>query len=266
MQETAKVIPKLDNCTSASPSLSQVPQPWSQNENTWQKASALQPAFPDLHRITQRFTVWKQAIRSNKSLLVSALAGVASMVLAGLPSQRWRISGSGADVTPVRAEVEFRLRIEDGGCGESWAKLLGAAVLLLLLPAGGESDPSMPGQAVMPGGLSPLPVQDPAVLSAASVAVKAFNRQSNDVYYSKVRRVLSASQQVVAGLMYHLKLELATTTCRKTRGQNVKLNQCAFHQHPQYSKHVICSFKIWDQPWVGPMTVEKQKCRRIQQE
>ncbi|XP_078284257.1 cystatin-C-like [Rhinoraja longicauda] len=95
----------------------------------------------------------------------------------------------------------------------------------------------------MPGGISPLPVNDTGVVSAAQVAAEALNRQSNDLYRSDVARVVEASTQVVAGIMYRLKVELKSTTCRNTQGgRNIK--NCPFHE-PSLAKKKLCDFTVW---------------------
>ncbi|XP_041035857.1 cystatin-like [Carcharodon carcharias] len=128
--------------------------------------------------------------------------------------------------------------------------LLGAAALLLLLQ-GGDS---------IPGGISPADMNSEEVQKAARYAVDHFNRGSNDIYLSKMRRLISAKQQVVAGMMYRLKMELGTTTCRKSMASNVNLNTCNFHPGLRYAKRIICKFQIWDRPWLSQLEVVKKNC------
>ncbi|XP_062892213.1 cystatin-like [Mobula hypostoma] len=113
-------------------------------------------------------------------------------------------------------------------------------------------------EAIKLGGLQPVPVDDPEVVNATRVAEEDFNRRSNDLFYSAVSDVISAQTQVVSGIMYHLTLELRTTVCRKS---SVSQN-CPFHEDPQYAKKMTCNFKVWDQPWVGPMRVFEHRCSR----
>ncbi|XP_078062829.1 cystatin-like [Mustelus asterias] len=133
--------------------------------------------------------------------------------------------------------------------------LLGAAAaLFILLPAGGSS--------VMPGGIAPVDATSPEVLQAVHAAVEHFNRRSNETFLSKMRRVLNAKEQVVTGMLYHLRVKLGTTNCRKT-APNIDLESCQFHPSPALAKTRICKFQIWDRPWMGPMQVTLQNCRIV---
>ncbi|XP_062892617.1 cystatin-2-like [Mobula hypostoma] len=93
------------------------------------------------------------------------------------------------------------------------------------------------GATSMPGGLSPVPTDDPGVVNAMRAAEEYFNRRSNDEFYSMVSNVTSAETEVVAGFLYYLTLELRTTVCRKS-----SLSQdCPFHEDPQYAKMLSSS-------------------------
>ncbi|XP_062892279.1 cystatin-like [Mobula hypostoma] len=111
----------------------------------------------------------------------------------------------------------------------------------------------------MPGGLCPVPKDDPGVVNAIRVAEEDFNRKSKDFFYSAVSNVISAQTQVVFVLMYHLTLELRTTVCKKS---SVSRN-CPFHEDPQYAKRFSCRFKVWDRPWLGAVQMIEEQCVRV---
>ncbi|XP_062892689.1 cystatin-2-like [Mobula hypostoma] len=159
----------------------------------------------------------------------------------------------------------FLLRVKMAAFGLRFA--MGSALLLVGLVFGAAAaaddvkvQDALEAVAMPPllGGLYDVRVDSPKVVKATRVAVKAFNRGSNDVHRSAVSNVISAQAQVVAGIMYHLTLELRTTVCRKI---SVSRN-CRFNKDPQYAKTMTCRFKVLDRPWVGPMQVFEQRCSR----
>ncbi|XP_062892278.1 cystatin-2-like [Mobula hypostoma] len=114
------------------------------------------------------------------------------------------------------------------------------------------------GATSMPGGLCPVPTDDPGVLKAIRVAEEDFNHKSSDLFHTAVSNVISAQKQVVSGFMYHLTLELRTTVCRK---RSVSRN-CPFHKDPQYAKTMTCKFQVLEHPWIGPTQVTESSCSR----
>ncbi|XP_069750052.1 cystatin-like isoform X2 [Narcine bancroftii] len=83
---------------------------------------------------------------------------------------------------------------------------------------------SWPGSGPMPGGLVPVPANADDLVNASLAAEKDYNQRSNDKYYQVVARVVTAYKQVVAGLMYHLRLELGRTDCRKSSATSQRCN------------------------------------------
>eukprot|EP00061_Rhincodon_typus_P001270 g14257.t1 len=67
----------------------------------------------------------------------------------------------------------------------------GVAVSVLLLWAGLAS--------AIPGGLQPVDVNSEEVLEAARFALDVYNRGTNDMYLSKIARIMSAKAQVGNG-------------------------------------------------------------------
>ena len=67
--------------------------------------------------------------------------------------------------------------------------------------------------AAIPGGQEPVPVDDPAVVAAAEFAVSARQewlrqQEGKEAAEVKLVKVLNARQQVVAGINYHLRMEV----------------------------------------------------------
>ncbi|XP_051901160.1 cystatin-like [Pristis pectinata] len=112
----------------------------------------------------------------------------------------------------------------------------------------------------MPGGLFPVSVRDPGVLNATRVAEEAFNRLSNELHYSAVAEVVSAQTQVVEGLLYHIRVVLRSTTCKKSRSLRNGFQNCRFLNDPRYAKKRICDFKVWSRPWRKLIQVTSQNC------
>uniref|UniRef100_A0A8C6LGW7 Cystatin domain-containing protein n=1 Tax=Nothobranchius furzeri TaxID=105023 RepID=A0A8C6LGW7_NOTFU len=91
------------------------------------------------------------------------------------------------------------------------------------------------GSCGMPGGLSDIDPNSPDFQEAMNFAVAEYNRHTNDFYYLKVIRVLSAQSQVVAGENIYMTLILARTPCRKTDPSS---KHCPIHIHPHHAKSV----------------------------
>jgi len=66
------------------------------------------------------------------------------------------------------------------------------------------------------GGLSPAEANSPGVQEAADFAVKELDKRSNSIYRQKAVEVIEAQHQVVAGSLYHLKLKVVDTNCKKS--------------------------------------------------
>ncbi|KAJ7409734.1 hypothetical protein WISP_112415 [Willisornis vidua] len=90
------------------------------------------------------------------------------------------------------------------------------------------------------------PENDEGLQRALQFAMTAYNRASNDMYSSRVVRVISAKRQIVAGVKYIIEAEIARTTCTKPAAD---LQRCAFHDEPQMAKHTVCNFVVLNVPW-----------------
>ncbi|XP_064271324.1 cystatin-like [Passer domesticus] len=109
---------------------------------------------------------------------------------------------------------------------------------------------------------APQPIENPendeGLERALQFAMTAYNRASNDMYSSRVVRVLSAERQIVAGVKYIMKVEIARTTCTKPA---TDIQHCAFHEEPQMAKHTICNFVVLNVPWRNQVELLESKCQ-----
>ncbi|XP_048381063.1 cystatin-like [Stegostoma tigrinum] len=134
--------------------------------------------------------------------------------------------------------------------GMKWT--VAVLVLGLLLWAGLAS--------AIPGGLEPADVNSEEVQEAARFALGVYNRGTNDIYLSKIVEVLSAESQLVQGMLYHVRMALRRTNCRKAAGQNVDLESCSFQEDQRNGATVVCTFEVWDQPWISQKEVRASRC------
>lgn len=84
------------------------------------------------------------------------------------------------------------------------------------------------------GGLSDVDINDERVQEAARFASTALTGQANGVAV-ELSRVLEAKQQVVSGMMYHLKIEVGVASANGRQPQKTR-----------------CTVKVVDQPWTSP--------------
>ncbi|NXF24030.1 CYT protein, partial [Rhodinocichla rosea] len=108
----------------------------------------------------------------------------------------------------------------------------------------------------------PQPIEDPendeGLERALQFAMTAYNRASNDMYTSRVVRIISAQRQIVAGVKYIMEVEIARTTCTKPA---TDIQHCAFHEEPQMAKHTICNFVVLTVPWRNQVELLESKCQ-----
>ncbi|KAM7327156.1 hypothetical protein ACRRTK_013523 [Alexandromys fortis] len=108
------------------------------------------------------------------------------------------------------------------------------------------------------GHVEPADPNDEEVQKAVDFAVETYNDLTNDVYISKPIQVMSASQQVVRGMNYYLKIKLGRTTCPK--GQSVDLDDCPFNEQPDQQERAICNFEINTVPWENETSMTNFSC------
>ncbi|KAF1423802.1 Cystatin, partial [Spheniscus humboldti] len=143
------------------------------------------------------------------------------------------------------------------------AAMAGARVCVMLLAAalifagavlGGEGRPRLVG--------APIDVadadNDEGLQRALQFAVAEYNKASNDVYSSRVVRIISAKRQIVSGIKYIMKVEIGRTTCPKPA---TDLQSCAFHDAPQMAKHTICDFIVYTIPWLNQIKLLDSSCQ-----
>ncbi|NWS31754.1 CYT protein, partial [Polioptila caerulea] len=141
--------------------------------------------------------------------------------------------------------------------GERASVMVLLAVALLFLAGavrGGELRPRLLG--------APQAIDDPendeGLERALQFAMTAYNRASNDMYSSRVVRIISAKRQIVAGVKYIMEVEIARTTCTKPA---TDIQDCAFHEEPQMAKHAICNFVVLNVPWRNQVELLESKCQ-----
>ncbi|NXF35914.1 CYT protein, partial [Nyctibius bracteatus] len=99
---------------------------------------------------------------------------------------------------------------------------------------------------------------DEGLQRALQFAMTEYNKASNDMYSSRVVRVISAQRQLVSGIKYTMKVEVGRTTCPKPAAD---LQSCAFHDAPQMAKHAICDFVVYTIPWLNKIELLRSSCQ-----
>ncbi|NWR66900.1 CYT protein, partial [Bucorvus abyssinicus] len=106
---------------------------------------------------------------------------------------------------------------------------------------------------------APVDITDPAndsgLQRALHFAMEQYNKGSNDMYASRVVRVIQAQRQIVAGIKYTIEAEIARTTCPKPAAD---LQSCAFA--PQMGEHTICNFVVYTVPWLNKTQLLESRC------
>ncbi|KAI1294169.1 Cystatin-1 [Halotydeus destructor] len=74
-------------------------------------------------------------------------------------------------------------------------------------------------------------------------------------HQSKVTQLLSAQQQVVGGVMYHLEFKLTETVCLK--GEDKDLDQCEVASD---AEPFVCDVKVWSRAWENFTEVASAVC------
>ncbi|XP_052662377.1 cystatin-like [Harpia harpyja] len=99
---------------------------------------------------------------------------------------------------------------------------------------------------------------DEGLQRALQFAVTEYNKASNDMYSSRVVRVISAKRQIVSGIKYIMTVEIGRTTCPKPA---TDLQSCAFHDAPQMAKHTTCDFVVYTIPWQNVIKLLTSNCK-----
>ncbi|XP_036430960.1 cystatin-like [Colossoma macropomum] len=109
----------------------------------------------------------------------------------------------------------------------------------------------------MPGAPVDVDLADPGVQDALQFAVAQHNRASNDMFVSKVSRVISVQKQVVSGMKYIFTVEMARTSCRKDGVEE----DCPVHSDPALASSHECKLAVWSQPWTKTIKVVENTCK-----
>ncbi|NXS62105.1 CYT protein, partial [Brachypteracias leptosomus] len=138
--------------------------------------------------------------------------------------------------------------------GRVCVTLLAAALVLAGTVLGVEYRPRLVG--------APVDVSDAGndegVQRALQFAMTEYNRASNDMYSSKVVRIISAKKQIVSGIKYIIKVEIGRTTCQKPAADP---QSCSLHDAPQMAKHTICTFVVYSIPWLNEIKLLEKNCQ-----
>ncbi|KAK2853030.1 hypothetical protein Q7C36_008231 [Tachysurus vachellii] len=111
-------------------------------------------------------------------------------------------------------------------------------------------------RAGMLGGVTDVDANRDDVQNALKFAVSQHNKASNDMYISQVSRLIKAQTQVVAGIKYIFKVEMARTSCRKGGVEEV----CEINPDTSVTQHHVCQLKVWEQVWLNDIRVLENTC------
>ncbi|XP_061223079.1 cystatin-like [Neopsephotus bourkii] len=138
----------------------------------------------------------------------------------------------------------------------SWVcvSLLAVALVFVGSVRGGEDRPRLLG--------APMDIanadNDEGLQRALQFAMMEYNRASNDMYSSRVVRVISAKRQIVSGIKYIMEVEIGRTTCPKPA---TDLQSCALHDAPHMAKRTTCNFVVYTVPWLNQIKLLESNCQ-----
>ncbi|MEE6474780.1 hypothetical protein FKM82_010492 [Ascaphus truei] len=98
---------------------------------------------------------------------------------------------------------------------------------------------------------------DGGIQKALQFAISEYNKASNDMYISKVHRIISSRKQVVAGMKYYMEIEVVTTSCKTL---DSTLTNCP-NQENMTSKIQRCTFEVLSVPWLKTNALKYSFCR-----
>ncbi|XP_059483210.1 uncharacterized protein LOC132201224 isoform X2 [Neocloeon triangulifer] len=104
------------------------------------------------------------------------------------------------------------------------------------------------------GAPSSADLNDPQLKEIADFAVLELDKGTNALYHRTVVNIVEAKTQVVAGTLYHLKLELGFSDWAKNTEKPEKVNLKAD------SNRETCDVKVWDRPWLKERQVTNFTC------
>lgn len=95
------------------------------------------------------------------------------------------------------------------------------------------------------GGINDISVNDPTIVELSHEALKQLDATSSHANKYKVLEIISASRQVVAGIIYRVEVKIVLSDCLKTSDSNP--SNCGILKE---STGEVCKLEIWDQPWL----------------
>ncbi|CAL7951169.1 unnamed protein product [Xylocopa violacea] len=95
---------------------------------------------------------------------------------------------------------------------------------------------------MLTGAPSSKDVNDPQIQELATKGLMKFSENSEGSNEPMIVQIVEASQQVVAGMLYKIRVKLGTSDCPK----GTKLN-CQLKEGSEIKE---CLFTIWSQPWI----------------
>uniref|UniRef100_A0A8V5FT53 Egg-white cystatin n=2 Tax=Melopsittacus undulatus TaxID=13146 RepID=A0A8V5FT53_MELUD len=102
------------------------------------------------------------------------------------------------------------------------------------------------------------PDNDEGVQKALQFAMTEYNKDNNDLYASRVVRIISAKSQIVSGVKYIMKVEVGRTTCPKTA---TDVQSCALNEEPDMAKLTTCKFVVYTVPWLNQIKLLESSCQ-----
>ncbi|XP_072042119.1 cystatin-1-like [Amphiura filiformis] len=95
-----------------------------------------------------------------------------------------------------------------------------------------------------------IDVNDEQVRKVATFAEEEIDARSNSMNLVKLTNIVKAETQILAGILYHLTLEMRLTDCRKGSERDSCKLDTVIH---------LCKVEILDKPW-SKATLEKYSC------
>ncbi|RXG61060.1 Multicystatin [Armadillidium vulgare] len=108
-----------------------------------------------------------------------------------------------------------------------------------------------------PGSAKTVDVNDPRVQKLSSFALNHLDQVSEDSNLRKVDEILEATKQIVAGVLWSLKIRVVSTVCPKDSGSSADATACEVVTSKPSS---ICVVKIWEKVWENSTTVTEAHC------
>ncbi|XP_056616609.1 cystatin-like [Triplophysa dalaica] len=106
------------------------------------------------------------------------------------------------------------------------------------------------------GGPVDADMNDQGAKDALQFAVAQHNRESNDMFESRVCEVVKVQKQLVSGLKYTFTVKMARTNCRKSGVEAL----CTITEVPTNLPE--CKIVVWSQPWLNNIKVLENTCQK----